>query len=118
MQDFRKLKVWQANRQFTVDLYQLTSRFPADERFGLTSQMRRAVVSIGACLADGCGRGSTQDTSRFFQMAFASTTELLHHLITAKDLGFLDEESFARLDQRLLEIRKMLASLMRKLRGG
>jgi four helix bundle protein len=118
MQDFRNLLVWQANRALTVQIYRATATFPADERFGLTSQMRRACVSIGAGLAEGCGRNTIKDTLRFFQMSFASATELLHHLITALDLGFLTQEQFHVLDQKLLEIRKMLTSLMKRLRDG
>jgi|SRR5687767_2128143 len=116
MQDFRKLLVWQKNRLLVAAIYRATASFPADERFGLTSQMRRAVVGIGAAIAEGCGRGSRKDTSRFFQIAFGSTTELLHHLITSLDLGFLNQEQFQMLDGRLLEVRKMLASLMKRIR--
>ena len=116
MQDFRKLLVWQKNRALVADIYRVTAGFPADERFGLTSQMRRAVVGIGAAIAEGCGRGSKKDTSRFFQIAFGSTTELLHHLITALDLGLLTQDQFEALDEKLLEARKMLASLMKRIR--
>src|SRR5687768_5009420 len=103
MQDFRKLLVWQKNRALVADIYRATATFPADERFGLTSQMRRSVIGIGASIAEGCGRGSRKDTSRFFQIAFGSSTELLHHLITALDLGFLTQEQFDSLDGKLLE---------------
>lgn len=101
-----------------MQIYRTTATFPADERFGLVSQMRRSVTGIGATIAEGCGRGSTKDTLRFFQMAFSSATELLHHLITALDLGFLTQDQFDVLDEKLEEIRKMLAGFMRKLRGG
>ena len=116
MQDFRKLLVWQKNRALVAEIYRVTKVFPAEERFGLTSQMRRAVTGVVAAIAEGCGRGSRKDTSRFFQIAFGSTTELLHHLITALDLGFLSQEQFQAVDQQLLEVRKMLASLMKKIR--
>jgi four helix bundle protein len=116
MQDFRKLLVWQKNRALVADIYRATAAFPSDERFGLTSQMRRAVVGIGAAIAEGCGRGTRKDTSRFFQIAFGSSTELLHHLITAMDLGFLTQDQFGTLDAKLLEVRKMLASLMKRIR--
>ena len=116
MQDFRNLKVWQANRELTVQIYRVTANFPAEERFGLVSQMRRAVVRIGACIAEGCGRRTMKDTGHFFQMSFSSATELLHHMITSLDLGFLDEAQFSALDSKLLEIRKMLTSLMKRLK--
>lgn len=116
MQDFRKVQVWQLNRQFTVKIYNVTKTYPADERYGLVSQMRRAVVSFGSGIAEGCGRGSTADTLRFFQMSFSSSTELLHHLITSFDLTFLTEEQFAELDRDLEVIRRKHARLMAKLR--
>src|SRR5688572_21964817 len=100
MQDFRKLRVWQMNRELTVQVYQTTARFSRDERFGLTAQMRSAVVSIGANVAEGCGRGSRPDTIRFLQIAFGSSVELLHHFITSADLGFLPPEDFAVLDRK------------------
>jgi four helix bundle protein len=89
MQDFRKLRVWQLNRELTVEIYKATADFPRDERFGLTSQTRSAVVSVGANIAEECGRGSRADTLRFLQIAMGSSVELLHHLITSSDLGFL-----------------------------
>ena len=116
MQDFRKLEVWQLNREFTVRIYRLTAGFPSEERFGLVSQMRRASVSIGSCIAEGCGRASRADTLRYFQMGFSSATELLHQLITSVDLEFLSAHEFGDLDRQLETIRRKLSSLMRKLR--
>ncbi|HMC54641.1 MAG TPA: four helix bundle protein [Gemmatimonadaceae bacterium] len=118
MQDFRKLQVWQLNRESTLAVYKITAGFPSEERYGLVSQMRRASVSVGSCIAEGCGRGSTADTLRFFQMAFSSATELLHQLITALDLEFIGRNEFTELDGKLETIRRKLASLMRSLRSG
>ena len=116
MQDFRKLRVWQANRELTVEIYRATSAFPRDERFGLTAQMRAATVSIGANIAEGCGRGTRADTLRFLQIAFASSVELLHHLITSSDLGFLPQDDIRALDRKNESIRRMLVRLMNRLR--
>jgi len=118
MQDFRKLQVWQLNRKLTVSVYRATAEFPRDERYGLTSQMRRAVIAIGSSIAEGCGRGSTADTLRFFQMSFGSSVELLHQLITANDLGFLSDTVFAELDTESEIVRRKLARLMAKLKAG
>src|SRR5438552_5243425 len=106
MQDFRKIQVWQLNRQLTVNVYRATASFPRDERYGLTSQMRRAVISIGSSIAEGCGRGSTADTLRFFQMSFGSSVELLHQLITSHDLGFLSDGKLAELDREAEVVRR------------
>ena len=97
-------------------VYRVTAAFPTTERYGLTAQIRSAVTSIGANIAEGCGRGTRADTNRCFQIAFASAVELLHHLITSLDLGFLSDAQFAELEGKLDPIRRMLASLMAKLR--
>jgi four helix bundle protein len=117
MQDFRKLRAWQEARALTTNIYSATASFPTTERYGLTAQMRSAAVSIGANIAEGCGKGTRADTLRFFQMSFGSGTELLHHLIIALDLGFLRSEQFEQLDAQLERARRMLAGLMRRLRG-
>lgn len=118
MQDFRNIKAWQANRLLTVRIYRVTATFPRAERFGLTAQMRGAVVSIGANIAEGCGRGSPADTLRFLQMSFGSPVELLHHLITASDLGYLTKEQYTSLEEDLGSVRRMTAGFMRSLRAG
>lgn len=115
MQDFRKVKAWQANRLLTVRIYRVTTSFPREERFGLTAQMRNAVVSIGANIAEGCGRGSNKDTLRFFQISFGSAVELLHHLLTAMDLGYLTKAQCDELEDQLGSIRRMTAGFMRRL---
>ena len=116
MQDFRKLEVWQLNRSFTISVYKATASFPRDERYGLTSQMRRAALSIGSGIAEGCGRATNADALRFLQMSFSSSMELLHQLITSNDLGFLSDSQLADLDKELEVIRRKLARFMRKLR--
>jgi len=113
MQDFRKIQAWQHNRELTRLVYSVTAKFPADERFGLTSQIRRAAVSIGANIAEGSGRGSAADKIRFLQMSFGSSTELLHHLITSVDLGFLEPASFEELDSKLESVRRLTFAYMR-----
>lgn len=116
MQDFRKIRAWQANREFTVLVYRLSGRFPKEERYGITAQIRSATISIGANIAEGCGRGSNADMIRFFQIAFGSAVEVLHYLITALDLGFIDEEEFANAEGQLLAIRRMIAAFMARVR--
>jgi four helix bundle protein len=117
MQDFRKIQAWQHNRELTRLVYGATATFPADERFGLTSQIRRAVVSIGANIAESSGRGSSADKLRFLQMSLGSSTELLHQLITSVDLGFLEASVFEDLDPRLESVRRLTFAYMRGIRG-
>src|SRR5438309_7139793 len=98
MQDFRKLQVWTKAHQLTLAAYFETRSFPREELFGLTSQIRRCSASIGANIAEGCGRGSDPDFCRFLQMAMGSTNELEYHFLLAKDLNFLNEDCHKKLD--------------------
>lgn len=91
-----------------------TNNFPSDERFGLTSQMRRSSSSIPTNIAEGCGRGSNPDFNRFLQIAFGSASELDYQLILASDLTFLASATHAEVRAKLIEVQKMLPSLMRR----
>ena len=81
----------------------------------MTSQMRRAAVSIGANIAEGCGRRSDPEMKRFLQIARASASELEYHLVLAGDLHFLTPAEFAELEKKILEIQRMLAALVQRL---
>jgi four helix bundle protein len=86
---FRELKVWQKATQLSLDVYHATRRLPADERFGLTRQMRRAAVSVGANIAEGYAGRGPKNRARFFAMSKTSAEELHHYIILARMLGFL-----------------------------
>jgi len=94
MVDFKELKVWQKAHQMTLNTYRTTSTFPRDEIYGLTSQLRRAAASIGANIAEGCGRRSDGDMCRFLQIARGSASEVEYHFLLARDLHLLDEKTF------------------------
>ena len=85
MKDFRRLQVWHKAHQLVLVVYRETSNFSADERFGLTRQLRRATVSIPANIAEGCGRRTYDDFARFMDYAMASASEVEHHLLLAAD---------------------------------
>jgi four helix bundle protein len=116
MQDFRNLDVWRLANELTLDVYRRTREFPSDERFGITSQLRRASSSIEANLAEGCGRGSDDDFARFVQMATGSASEAQCHLVLAYDLGYLDESTFLSLNEHAHRVKRMLVSLLRTLK--
>lgn len=116
MRDFKKLLVWQKSIQLVVNTYKATSNFPSDERFGLTNQIRRAVISISNNIAEGCGRFSQKDLVHFLQISLGSTNEMENCLIIAQSLSFLDDNSFNDLNERNTEVRKMLISLIEKIR--
>lgn len=114
MQDFTKLKVWQKAHTFTVNLYKLTANFPADERFGLTNQIRRASVSIESNISEGCGRGSSKELSRFIDIAQGSAFEVRCQILVAKDLKYLTIDQANLLESKITEVSKMLTSLNQK----
>ncbi|HSP97132.1 MAG TPA: four helix bundle protein, partial [Candidatus Dormibacteraeota bacterium] len=95
--------------------YKVSTNFPRDEIYGLTSQMRRAAASIAANIAEGCGRRSPAEFGRFLSIAAGSASELQYHLLLARDLGFLSPPTHARLDQDVAEVKRMLTALLKKL---
>ena len=116
MQDFRELRAWQGAHRTALLVYQVTAAFPRSEAFGLTSQLRRSAASIGANVAEGCGRGSDADTRRCLQVALGSACETLNHLLLAKDLGVLAPADFTRIEAELGPVRRMLIRLIQRLR--
>ena len=116
MQDFRNLKVWVRAHSLTLAAYQSTQVFPKEEQYGLTAQIRRSAASICANIAEGCGRGSKVDFARFLHIAFGSASELEYHLILASDLQYLQRRVYESLNRAVIEVKRMLASLIRRLR--
>ena len=117
MKDFRELVVWQRAHGLAVVVYKATKSFPKEELYGLTSQMRRACVSIPANIVEGCGRGSDADFARFLHIAMGSACELEYHLLLAQELDFLERTDVDRLSGELAEIKKMLSAFIKKLKA-
>ena len=108
MKDFRKLKVWEKAHSFVLLLYQETQTFPSSEQFGVTSQLRRAGVSIPSNIAEGCGRNTDSELRRFCEIAMGSASEVEYQLLLCLDLGFLTSEKHSRLHSSLLDCKRML----------
>jgi four helix bundle protein len=117
MKDFRDLKVWHKAHQLTLVVYEVSCAFPAEENHGMTSQIRRAAASVPANIAEGCGRGSDRDLARFLQMAMGSASELEYHLLLARDLNLLDSSRHQDLETRTIEVKRMLAAFIQKLKA-
>jgi len=115
MENFRNLKVWMKAHELTLAVYKITRRFPREELYGLTSQIRRSAASIGANIAEGCGRRSDPELKRFVQIARGSANELEYQILLTKDLELLAPEEFRSLEAKVLEIERMLASLAQRL---
>jgi len=114
MKDFRDLKVWEKSHELTLACYAATTDFPKEEIFGLVSQIRRSASSIPANIAEGCGRRGNAELHRFLQMAMGSASELEYHLLLSRDLNFLKLVDYEALQGRVTEVKRMLASLIRK----
>ncbi|MGB9364021.1 MAG: four helix bundle protein [Candidatus Sulfotelmatobacter sp.] len=114
MKDFRRLRVWEKVHLLTLDIYRLTARFPREELYGLTSQMRRCRASMGANIAEGCGKQGNNELQRFLYIASGSASELDYHLLLARDLSYLPDEDYRRMDHNLAEARRMLTALLQK----
>ncbi|MBT4870445.1 MAG: four helix bundle protein [Candidatus Diapherotrites archaeon] len=116
MQDFKKLKVWQESRELVKEIYKITEKFPMNEQYGITSQMRRAVTSISANIAEGCGKATQKEFRRFLVIANGSNKEVENFLIISNDLGYVNGVQLGEISQRYEKIGKMLTSLIKKLR--
>jgi four helix bundle protein len=118
MKDYRNLQVWAKAHQLTLAVYQATKIFPKDELYGMTSQIRRAAVSIPANIAEGCGKEGDAELGRYCQIAMGSASELDYHLLLAHDLEILDNTVYQTLNQQLTEIRRMLNAFIQKLKAN
>ena len=115
MKDFRQLSVWQKSHQLALALYERTRSFPREDMYGLTGQIRRAASSTPANLAEGCGVDRDAEFARYCSIARASASELEYHLLLAHDLKLLKPEDYARLIERVVELKRMLTGLIHKL---
>lgn len=110
MKDFKKLKVWEKSHRLVLAVYKVTTKFPRNELYALTSQIRRACVSIPANIAEGCGRSGDAELARFLQFSMGSASELEYLLLLAHDLEFLKSSDYERLTSQVLEAKRMLTS--------
>jgi four helix bundle protein len=117
LRNYEDLEVWQRAHALTIRVYRVTDCFPRSEMFGLTSQIRRASNSIGANLAEGCGRWSDAEVARYVQIVMGSASELQNHLLLARDLRFLPPTDHSSVLDDVTSVRQMLTALLQKLRG-
>jgi four helix bundle protein len=116
MRDHTKLRAFRLADDLAVLVYRLTARFPREELYGLTSQMRRAAISIPSNIVEGSARDSQADYLRFLYMAFGSLREMHYQLSLSKRLGFLSNEDSSLIEPKVVETEKVLNGLIRALR--
>lgn len=116
MRNFKELKIWQKGFEIAVETYKLTNTFPSSEKFGISSQITRAAVSIPSNIAEGSSRKSAKDYHRFIEISLGSSFELETQLLIAKAVNFGEETVCANLLYKLAEEQKMLSSFMNSLK--
>jgi four helix bundle protein len=115
MHDYKKLEVWKLSMEFTKHVYELTEKLPHEEKFGLTSQIRRSAVSIPSNIAEGAGRNSKKEFSHFLSISLGSTFELETQLLLAKKLNFFLDINLDNYMNELDSIGKMIHSLRKSM---
>lgn len=115
MRDHRKLRAFELADEVAVLTYKITARFPKEEPYGLTSQVRRAAVSVPSNIVEGCARDTHSDYLRFLYIAFGSLRELQYQIDLSRRLGLVDNEDTVVLEPRILETEKVLNALIRAL---
>ena len=111
---FEKLDVWQNARIFVKDIYVITADYPADEKFGVIIQIRRAAMSVSANIAEGMSRNTNKDKARFLNLSYSSAMEVINFLVLSIDLGYLKENDYINLRDQLEKITNQLQALSRK----
>ncbi len=117
MQNYKDLKVWEKAHSFTIQVYKLTEKFPREETYGLTNQLRRAASSIAANIAEGCGKNTKSDFANFLNISLGSSNESEYFLLLAKDLCYITLENYEILANLINEVKAMLIALIGKVRG-
>ena len=116
IKSFTDLKAWQEGHRLVLDVYKITEQFPKTEQFGLTSQLRRAVVSVTSNIAEGFSRGSYKEKGQFYTVALGSLTEVQNQLMIAKDVGYITPEEFQTMGDHTVVINKITNGLIKSSR--
>ncbi len=116
MQDFKDLIVWKKAHENALAIYDLTKSFPKDEIYGITSQLRRASVSVPTNIAEGCGKFTKKDFANFLQISLGSSHEVEYLIFLVFELKYIDEKDYLQLNKSVNEVKAMLISLIKKIR--
>ncbi|MCP4976630.1 MAG: four helix bundle protein [Maribacter sp.] len=115
MKDYRKYDVWKLGHEITLQIYALTEEFPKEVQFGIISQMRRAAYSIPSNISEGCGRESDAEFKRFLTISRGSASELEYFTVLARDLGFLNQTSYTKVNDNVNKVKRSLNNLIQKI---
>lgn len=117
MQNFQNLEIWQKAHRLSVSVYKLTSTFPNEEKFALTSQLKRSASSIAANIAEGCGRKTQNDFANFLHIALGSANETSYFLLLANEVGLLSDEHYEIYKNEIENIKAKLINLISKVKS-
>lgn len=117
IKSFTDLLAWQEGHKLVLEIYRITKKFPREEMFGLTNQIRRAIVSFTSNIAEGFSRHSYKEKSQFYSIALGSLTEVQNQLIIARDIGYITKEEFNKLAEQSIVISKITNGLIKKSRS-
>ena len=115
MKNFRELQVWHKAHKLTLEIYKTSAKFPKEETYGLSSQIRRAAASIATNIAEGCGRGSKKELKQYLQISMGSASEVEYHILLSHELGYIDSKAYDNLNFGIQEVKKMLSSYIVKI---
>ena len=117
MIDFKTLRVWEVFHEIALDIYRITRKFPLEELYGLTSQMRKSATSAPTNIAEGCGRNTDPDLAKFSTIAMGSASELEYQLLLSRDLEYIDQDEYKTTTEKLIGAKKMLNTFLQKIRA-
>lgn len=115
LKNYKELNVWQKSYQFCLEIYKITMSFPKEERYGLTSQIRRAAVSVPSNIAEGYGRKTTKEYIQALYIAYGSNSELETQIMLSGDLGYINAKNLEKLQKDIGDIERMLKGLISSL---
>ncbi|MDR1502379.1 MAG: four helix bundle protein [Prevotella sp.] len=116
MQDYRSFKVWEKAHALTLQVYKISLSFPKEETYGLTSQLKRSVISVPANIAEGAGRNTRPDFAQFLNIALGSLNESSYYILLAKELGYLNDDDYTILDKEVNGLKAMLITFINTVR--
>ena len=117
IQSFTQLRTWQKARGFAIDVYEATKQLPAAEKYGLTSQLQRAAVSVAANIAEGFSRNTAKEKINFYGIALGSLTEIESHFYIASDLGFVNKNLLVPIFIDINDLKRMISGLSKSAKG-
>lgn len=114
IKSFTDLIVWQQGHQLVLEIYTITKKFPKEELFGLTMQIRKAIISFTSNIAEGFSRSSYKEKMQFYSISLGSLTEVQNQLLVGRDLGYITKSKFTELAEKTINLNKMTNGLIRK----